>query len=176
MPGVDRVLDVGEGLPFENVAFLYAEHFLEHLTLNAALAFLRGCRRVLLPSGVLRLSTPNLDWVILTHYHYGRWADDSEAVRECLGVNRAFHGWGHQFLYNRQTLTLALRSAGFERVVFRGYGESDVAELRGLERHEPYDDNPEVPHVIIAEGTGRAPAESDLPEAFREYHRDLTAR
>src|SRR5262245_55537926 len=100
LAGVDRVLDVGEGLPFENVSFLYAEHFLEHLSLQEALAFLRGCRRVLAPSGVLRLSTPNLDWVMMTHYRIRDWTSDGEAVEDCLKTNRAFHGWGHQFLWN----------------------------------------------------------------------------
>jgi len=33
LPGVDRVLDVRRGLPFENVAAIYGEHFLEHLEL-----------------------------------------------------------------------------------------------------------------------------------------------
>lgn len=176
IPGVDRVLDVGDGIPFENVSHLYAEHFLEHLSLHGALSFLRGCRRVLTPSGVLRVSTPNLDWVVLTHYHYGRWDADAAAVQECLGLNRAFHGWGHQFLYNRQTLTLALRTAGFERIVFQAYGASDVPELRDLERHELYDDNPDVPHVIIAEASGRGAADLATPDSFRRYHQDLTAK
>ena len=57
-----------QGLPFADVASIYAEHFLEHLALDDGLAFLAECRRVLRPDGILRLSTPNLDWVLLTHY------------------------------------------------------------------------------------------------------------
>ena len=68
LPGVDRVLDVRKGLPFRNMSAIYAEHFLEHLGLEDGLDFLKECRRVLAPSGVLRLSTPNLDWVYATHY------------------------------------------------------------------------------------------------------------
>jgi predicted SAM-dependent methyltransferase len=175
LPGVDRVLDVGEGLPFRDVSFLYAEHFLEHLALQEALAFLRGCRRVLSAAGVLRVSTPNLDWVMLTHYRVGEWATAAEAVEDCLKANRAFHGWGHQFLYNRQTMALALTTAGFAEVTFHRYGQSDRPELAGLERHEPSSDHPELPHVIIAQATGIAP-ESPNPGAFQEYHRDVTLR
>jgi predicted SAM-dependent methyltransferase len=175
LPGVDRVLDVGEGLPFRDVSFLYAEHFLEHLALQEALAFLRGCRRVLSAAGVLRVSTPNLDWVMLTHYRVGEWAAAAEAVEDCLKTNRAFHGWGHQFLYNRQTLALALTTAGFAEVTFHRYGQSDRPELVDLERHEPSSDHPELPHVIIAQATGIAP-ESPNPGAFQEYHRDVTLR
>lgn len=176
LPGVDRVLDVGEGLPFEDVSFLYAEHFLEHLSLQEGLAFLRGCRRVLSPSGVIRLSTPNLDWVMKTHYRLGQWSSEEEALVDCLKTNRAFHGWGHQFLYNRQTLTLALRTAGFERVSFHTYGESDRAELSGLEQHEKFVDTPDFPHVIIAQATGVAAGDPANPELFQIYHRDLTLR
>ena len=40
LPGVDRVLDVRQGLPFSEVAAIYAEHFLEHLAFEDGLAFL----------------------------------------------------------------------------------------------------------------------------------------
>ncbi|MDQ2978064.1 MAG: hypothetical protein M3R62_02505, partial [Acidobacteriota bacterium] len=73
LPGVDRVLDVTRGLPFENVSAIYAEHFLEHLSLDHGLEFLSRCRQALRDDGVLRLSTPNLDWVYLTHYRIGKW-------------------------------------------------------------------------------------------------------
>jgi predicted SAM-dependent methyltransferase len=176
LPGVDRVLDVGEGLPFANVSFLYAEHFLEHLSLQEGLAFLRGCRRALAPAGVIRLSTPNLDWVMETHYRLRQWVSDQEALEDCLKMNRAFHGWGHQFLYNRQTLAVSLSAAGFARVSFHRYGESDLPELRGLERHETCEDEPDLPHVIIAQADGVAALDAPNPEPFQIYQRDLTLR
>lgn len=171
LPGVDRVLDVTEGLPWENVSAIYAEHFLEHLSLDQGLRFLADCRRALADSGVMRLSTPNLDWVYLTHYQIGKWPGDAEALRDCLQLNRAFHGWGHQFLYNAPMLTAALRAVGFANVRFHRYGESDRPELRGLERHETWVDTPELPHVIIAEASGRsepAPLPEKLLADFRE--------
>jgi predicted SAM-dependent methyltransferase len=139
LPGVDQVLDVRKGLPFANVAAIYAEHFLEHLGLEDGLAFLVECRRVLRPDGVLRLSTPNLDWVLLTHYR-GPQAGDDDAREDAIRLNRAFHGWGHQFLYNRAMLASAVKSAGFARGSFCPYGESDVPQLKGLERHETWED------------------------------------
>src|SRR5450755_314702 len=89
LPGVDRVLDVTQGLPFENVSAIYAEHFLEHLSLDEGLAFLGECRRALSDGGVLRLSTPNLDWVYSTHYRRGAWSDEEEPIHDCLQLNRA---------------------------------------------------------------------------------------
>jgi predicted SAM-dependent methyltransferase len=153
LPGVDQVLDVRKGLPFAGVAAIYAEHFLEHLAFEDGLAFLAECRRVLAPEGILRLSTPNLEWVLSTHY---RWRDvsDEERLEDCMRLNRAFHGWGHRFLYNRETLNRALGAAGFARTVFCRYGESDVPALRGLERHETWEDSPEQPHVLVIEASG----------------------
>lgn len=171
LPGVDRVLDVTSGLPFENVAAIYAEHFLEHLALDDGLTFLAECRRALRDEGVLRLSTPNLDWVYLTHYQIGKWSEDEEGLRDCFQLNRAFHGWGHRFLYNAPSLAAVLRATGFAEVRFQRYGESDVAELRGLERHETWEDTPELPHVIIAEAYGRAeprPLPAKVLGPFRE--------
>jgi predicted SAM-dependent methyltransferase len=169
LPGVDRVLDVRKGLPFRNVSAIYAEHFLEHLGLDDGLGFLKECRRVLAPSGVLRLSTPNLDWVYATHYRLPQVSAE-ETLHDCLQLNRAFHGWGHQFLYNRATLLSVLKAAGFATVRFQRYGQSDVAELSGIERHETWVDTPELPHVLIAEASGQAPEEplpAKLVEEFR---------
>jgi len=175
LPGVDLVLDVRGGLPFENVEAIYAEHFLEHLTLDEGLAFLSECRRALADAGVLRLSTPNLDWVHATHYHLGAWASDTEAQRDALYINRAFRGWGHRFLYNRAILTAALGSAGFSRLAFCRYGESGTPGLSGLERHETWQDAPELPHVLIVEASGRkAPAPLAGPD-LDDYRRDVGA-
>src|SRR5262249_58301839 len=92
LPGVDRVLDVRKGLPFRDVATIYAEHFLEHLSLDDGLAFLAECRRVLAPEGRLRLSTPNLDWVWATHYRL-ETREDPAGLHDCMHLNPAFLGF-----------------------------------------------------------------------------------
>jgi predicted SAM-dependent methyltransferase len=154
-PAVDYVVDVRYGLPFRNLAFIFAEHFLEHLPYSDAVRFLRDCRNALGRDGVLRLSTPNLDWVYATQYHPGQWEGPAEAVRDCFWLNKSFRGWGHQFLYNRQTLTAVLSAAGFGRLRETKYGESTHAALNGLERHERWQDIP-VDHVLIIEADGLA--------------------
>lgn len=175
LPGVDQVLDVRKGLPFADVSSIYAEHFLEHLGLDDGLAFLAECRRVLRPDGILRLSTPNLDWVVLTHYR-GPQTGDAEAREDAIRLNRAFHGWGHQFLYNRAMLAAALRSAGFARAEFCRYGESEVPELKGLERHETWEDTPELPHVLIVEGSGSAKSEGIPANLLREFREAIESK
>jgi predicted SAM-dependent methyltransferase len=168
LPGVDLVLDVRKGLPFDRAEYVFAEHFIEHLDFHSGLEFLRECRRVLPDDGVLRLSTPNLDWVHLNQYHPDSWATASEAVRDCFWMNKAFRGWGHQFLYNEQTLREILLETGFERIETVVYGESRHEALRGLERHEMYADTPEVPHVIVLEASGRSRRGSEILKEPRE--------
>ncbi|NJN00855.1 MAG: hypothetical protein HC793_04670 [Aquincola sp.] len=86
-----------------------------------------------------------------------------------MRTNRAFHAWGHQFLWNREILTRALHACGFSAPEWCRYGESARPVFQGLERHETYGDTPELPHVLIAE----AVKEEARPDAFAELNRWL---
>lgn len=102
LPGVDLVADVTQGLGYSDVEAVFAEHFLEHLPLDDALRFLAEVHRALAPGHWVRLSTPNLDWVWSTHYELD---SEPETKRQnALAINRAFRGWQHQFLWNRELL------------------------------------------------------------------------
>lgn len=164
-PGVHHVLDVRDGLPFQEVEYIYAEHFIEHLTHDAGIRFLAECRAALSASGTLRLSTPNLDWVWSTQYH--RPSDD--AIRDCFAINKSFRGWGHQFLYNLDTLSAALRDVGFKAIRVCRYGESEKPALTNLERHDKSIDTRELPHVIIVEATGRQSGRHELKSVSEDY-------
>ena len=163
LPGVDLVVDVSGGLHFRDVEAVYAEHFLEHLEIDQAVAFLRDVHRCLRPGGLVRLSTPNLDWVWETHYSTA----SGPAVRkiEGLRLNRAFHGWRHRFLWNRELLGDALSACGFRDLVWCRYGESAREVFRGLERHDTYQDRPDLPHVLIVEAE-KGPADPDALAAL----------
>jgi predicted SAM-dependent methyltransferase len=165
LPGVDVVADVTGGLEFRDCEAVYAEHFLEHLRIDQALDFLAEAHRVLGEGGLIRLSTPNLDWVWLTHYRL-------EAPPELKGemaiqLNRAFHGWEHQFLWNRELLGEALEACGFEGLEWCRYRESRHALFRNIERHEAYADREDLPHVLIVEAA-RGRSQSRRLEALRE--------
>lgn len=174
--GIDFRWDLARGIPFRNARYVFAEHFIEHLSYQQGADFTRGCRAALRDDGILRLSTPNLDWVWKIAYQPAAWSGEDDALRDCFVVNRAFRGWGHQFLYNLTTLTALLENSGFETVRALSYGASDTPALRGLERHEQYIDTPDLPHVLVIEASGRRAPQTIRGEAqIAEYNRDVAA-
>jgi hypothetical protein len=173
LPGVDVVADVTRGLRFADATAIYAEHFLEHLALEQALAFLLESHRVLRMGAWLRLSTPNLDWVWATHYRLE--ASESDKLSMALGTNRAFRGWGHQLLWNRELLAEALGACGFSPMRWCRYGESELAQFVGVERHETYDDVAALPHVLIVEAQKSEPAADRLAALRRRIQQEFLA-
>jgi predicted SAM-dependent methyltransferase len=174
-PGVDKVLDVTAGLPFRDVEYIFAEHFIEHIAHDDAAKLLRECRRVLRDDGVLRLSTPDLDWVWLTHYRLD--VGEPDQVRACYEINRAFRGWGHQFLYNERTLRATLLDCGFSNIVRVEYGVSQHEALHGLERHELSPPGGGLSSILILEASGRggsAPEYLETPRA--DFLRDAVVK
>jgi hypothetical protein len=170
VPGADRCLSRDRKLPFRGVRLLVADHLLEHLAFDEALAFLREAHRALVPSGIIRVITPNLEWVYRTHYRLDHGPRDEGAVLDCLRLNRAFHGWGHLFLYNAPTLSASLRKAGFGAVELRGFGESPVPEMRNI---DPPGDRPEsadLPRVLAVEASKASP-EGALPDRLLDEYR-----
>ena len=155
LPGVDLVADASRGLGLSELEAVFAEHFLEHLEVEDALAFLLDMHRSLRPDGVIRLSTPNLDWVWITHY--GLHGDVALKRQQSIMLNRAFRGWHHRFLWNREMLAEAMSACGFDGLTWHRHGSSERAVFRGLERHETYEDTADLPHVIIAEAVKGAP-------------------
>jgi predicted SAM-dependent methyltransferase len=170
LPGVDVVADVTQGLQFSEVEAIFAEHFLEHLRLDKAIDFLAEAHRVLSPGAWMRLSTPNLDWVWITQYTLH--AEGDAKVDFALRLNRSFHGWGHQFVWNREFLERALQATGFDELTWCTYGHSPRPLFNGLERHETYGDTPEMPHVLIIEARKAAPQPEALA-ALRQLARTV---
>jgi len=168
------VLDVTEEFSFSDAEFIYCEHFIEHLRFDQGLGFLEACYEALSDGGVLRLSTPNLDWVYLTHYSTAGSADVRKRISNTFMLNRAFYGWGHQFLYSREILSEVLDAVGFRNIVECEYGISDRSALRRLERHERYESTLELPDVLIFEaekggdGKGKRTARDTLLRQARE--------
>jgi len=138
----DKYLDLTKTLPFpdNSVQFIYNEHFIEHITYDQSVSFLKECYRVLKPTGVLRISTPNLEWVIekylegkLDEWANVRWNPKSK----CKMMNEVMRRWGHQFLYDTSELKDILYSVGFSNLTSSQWRKSLHPELNMMETR-PY--------------------------------------
>ena len=131
-----------------------------HLAFDKALSFLTMAGNSLKVGGKIRISTPNLTWVMMTHYK-----TEKETISDTLTINRAFHGWGHQFLWSRTMLESVLTELGYKDICFFKYGESNDPELNDIERHGGGGGHQGEPSVIIAEAT-RSQKNIEINKAF----------
>lgn len=144
-------MDAAKRFPFEDGQFDYvvAEHIIEHLPFDQAKDMLAECYRVLSPGGVLRISTPNIlllkslmDGPLApAQQRYVTWSNGNfdgscDAGSVCHVVNRMHHEWGHQFLYDPDTLTSCLEQSGFTKIVRATPKESEHAALRDIDSHD----------------------------------------
>lgn len=151
-PASDQVmyLDATNPFPFENDVFdyIYSEHMIEHISWHQGAFMLRECLRVLKPGGTIRIATPDLAVLIGLYGQdktemgeaYIRWITDRflsgiGVYKATFVINNAFRNWGHQFLYDADLMAMALQEAGFTDIKQCPTGESDHAQLSGIESH-----------------------------------------
>lgn len=138
--GADVLLDLRQPLPLDDatVDFIYSEDFIEHLPFKTGSALLGECARVLKPGGTLRIATPDLTG--LARAYLERSERSLEWYRKQFpGIstfaqmfNTGMRAWGHQFLYDEESLRSVLEPLGL-RVTRSQFSESAVADLRDLE-------------------------------------------
>jgi predicted SAM-dependent methyltransferase len=165
--GIDEVMDATQPWPCVDLDYVFAEHFIEHLALNRALQFLIHAGNSLRIGGVIRLSTPNLEWVVHTHFQTGQVSVEKRLM-DTLRTNRAFHGWGHQFLYSREMLLHLMQKIGYQEITLCQYGQSLHPALNNLEKHGNFSISAGFPSVIIVEST-RGESPLSLPSDLAEY-------
>jgi SAM-dependent methyltransferase len=143
----DVVADLGTSIPYADasVDYIHSEDFLSCLADMAAVRrFLVEARRVLRPTGVMRLLVPSLDRLVEAYRERPEWliARWNRAVGVPLQPETAGHllnlalKLNPGFMFDRETLLILLRESGFaEREV--AYNESPHAALRGLDDRRP---------------------------------------
>jgi predicted SAM-dependent methyltransferase len=136
--------DLRKGLPYRenSVTLIYSEHFIEHLACAEGLAVLREFCRVLQPGGIVRMATPDLDYIV-AKYMSDDWRQQywlvnlrTEIQTRAEMLNICFHDWGHQYLYNAEELERRLREAGFRQIDRRPWHVSPDPELANRETRE----------------------------------------
>jgi predicted SAM-dependent methyltransferase len=150
-PGVDSAMDATQPWPFSELTHVFGEHFIEHLAIDQALRFLIHAGNALAPGGRIRLSTPNLAWVMATCFDPAP-SSLQRRLDDTITINRGFYGWGHQFLWSEEMLRFVMESVGYECVASFAYGESDDPELASLERHGRNSIDGGLSSVVILEG------------------------
>ena len=140
----DLNLDVRRGLPFPDASarLIYHEHLMEHLTLEEGIRCLRDWLRVLEPGGVLRIATPDLEFLV--ERYRGDWRDQPwlrQPEYAVIGtraemMNAAFRWWDHRYLYDGEELARRMRDAGFDPIRRCAYRESGVPDLAAMETRE----------------------------------------
>jgi len=143
-------LDAGAPFPFPDKSFkyVYAEQVIEHLTYEQAQVFVRESVRVLEPGGRIRLATPDLLLLIalfnadktpiqkqVLAFQVEQNRLPTTVLPETAWFNRINHAWGHQFLYDPQSLRTTLEAGGFKSVTPVKLGESDAPDLQNIEMH-----------------------------------------
>lgn len=153
-------LDAGKPFPFPDASFdyVYSEHLFEHLNHDQAVNMLNECRRILKPEGAIRIATPDFHFLTDLYLHpekpvnrrYVEWASQGGGgggyipVPEVpLYVINKFHTeWGHQIIYDQDTLMELLKEHGFRNPRICETGKSDIVAFQNLEahfRHMPYE-------------------------------------
>ncbi len=139
-PDIRVDLRLGFPAPPSSVAFVFSEHVFEHLSLEDGMQVFSDLRRALLPDGVMRIAMPDLRYVV--DRYLGDWRNQAWLQDPAFGIidtparmlNFALRSWDHLYVYDLDDLTLRLNEAGYKEVTRQQWGQSEHAELRGLER------------------------------------------
>lgn len=162
-PGNLRLWNCQRRLRFSDfsVNYIYTSHFIEHLPRYKTIELLTECKRVLCPSGILRISIPDLKMLaeryVQSDSDFFSSLDDSDAgnLLKNLGDQFAQHLYGydcwsaptfiqrlqrkfirgHLWMYDYDSLSDILHNAGFSNVERCEAGEGKVPDIEYLDIH-----------------------------------------
>jgi predicted SAM-dependent methyltransferase len=143
-------LDAIKSYPFADNTFdrIFSEHMIEHVSHEDGARMLAECYRVLKPSGRIRITTPDLAFLMRlyinggdeVHRRYIEWSAASFpgviAPEAPYVINNFVRDWGHKFIYDKHTLTRQFEDTGFCEIESCPLGESSHDDLRGLDRED----------------------------------------
>ena len=115
-------MDLRNGLPIEDNSadFIYNEHFIEHLKFEGGEKAIKEFYRVLKKGGILRIATPDLDYLVEKYLNDWKnqdwltWPEFEYINTKGLMINISMRDWGHEYLYNEEDLRNLVKKAGFK--------------------------------------------------------------
>jgi predicted SAM-dependent methyltransferase len=141
-------LDVTQGaFPFPDNSFdyVYTEHMIEHINYEQGVHMLRQCMRVMKPGARIRITCPDMQFLVDLYtkregitQDYTDWTC-AEVVpgvpfsHPVFAINNYVRAWGHQFIYDKESLGKTLDLLGFQDIEEFAIQESDDANLSELE-------------------------------------------
>lgn len=140
-------LDAGKPFPFPNDSFdyVFSEHLFEHLTYPQAMNMLKESYRVLKSGGVMRIATPDLRFLIglyqepetSLHKEYIKYTAHNGGLppTPVFVINRFHTAWGHQIIYDKETLSNLLERVGYKNLCWCEVNESEHPSLNSIEGH-----------------------------------------
>ena len=124
---------------------------LEHITYQQSKFFVKEIKRVLKLGATARLVSHSMasmvalltdsptelqsDYIKWANERFKRYFDHDGGDNPCFTINRAFHGFGHQFLFDERTKLELLEDIGFSNIKKCTINNSKHAEFIGMERH-----------------------------------------
>jgi len=139
LKNVDLALNVTEGLPFksDSVDYVFSEHFIEHLPKNGGKAFLKEVFRILKPGGAHRILTPDIrgcvDVFLSEKWRDIAWTQNHNLSTSAEYLNATMRLWGHQFIYDKETLAKYADQAGYLDVSWEEFGKSRFSVFEGID-------------------------------------------
>ncbi len=134
-PGIDFIADLRQRLPFADATcrLIFTEHVFEHIDVDFRLPVLRELFRILQPGGSLRIVVPDCEQfahAYLTNDDSWFQAGLGWASGGAEGLNKVFTIPTHRFIDDWNSLSAALRKAGFSHVERSSFNASAIPELR----------------------------------------------
>jgi predicted SAM-dependent methyltransferase len=132
-------------LPSNSFDYVFSEHMIEHVNYNDGLKMLRESHRIMKPGGKIRISTPDLKFLIELYTDsktqlqadYIKWAGETftktEEKTDTIVINNFVRDWGHLFIYDKKTLSRSLEVSGFVKVEYFDINKSNDTALVNLE-------------------------------------------
>ena len=166
-------LDSTKDFPFpaQTFDYIFSEHMIEHVPYSDGTRMLAECYRVLKVNGTIRLSTPDLAFLIHLYTDekselqkaYCQWINSQEATDNVVDaetefldtfvINNFFRDWGHEFIYDEKILRRSLETAGFSNFRTCTIAKSEDEHLQNLENEKREPEGFLALESIIVEAT-----------------------